>query len=91
MIGASLLLVGLVFGAGLATLLSAFPLPILAALLTVAGLLHIGLLRDLRDVASWSIALIVGAIGVFANLGLGLAAGLALWWLPRLALRLRTA
>jgi sulfate permease, SulP family len=91
MIGVALLLVGLALGAGMATLLAAFPLPILAALLAVAGLLHIGLLRDLRDPASWVIALVVGAIGIFANLGLGLAAGLALWWLPKAALRLRTA
>jgi sulfate permease, SulP family len=90
-IGAALLLVGLVFGAGLAALLAAFPLPILAALLTVAGLLHLGLLRDLRGVAPWSVALIVGAIGVLANLGLALGVGLALWWLPKQALRLRTA
>jgi sulfate permease, SulP family len=89
MIGSALLLVALLFGAGLASLLAAFPLPILAALLTVAGLLHIGLLRDLRDPAAWSIALIVGAIGVFANLGLALGAGLVLWWLPRLVVRLR--
>jgi SulP family sulfate permease len=91
MLGAALLLVALVLGAGLATLLSAFPLPILAALLTVAGLLHIGLLRDLADARSWAVALIVGALGVFANLAVGLAVGLALWWLPQFALRWRTA
>jgi len=91
MMGLALLLVALVLGAGLASLLAAFPLPILAALLAVAGLLHIGLLRDLRDPAAWSIALIVGATGVFANLGLALGAGLVLWWLPRLVVRLRPA
>jgi SulP family sulfate permease len=91
MIGSALLLVGVVFGAGLASLLSAFPLPILAALLAVAGLLHIGLLRDLQGVPAWSVALIVGAIGVFANLGAALAVGLVLWWLPKQVLRIRTA
>jgi sulfate permease, SulP family len=91
MIGATLLLVALVFGAGLASLLTAFPLPILAALLTVAGLLHIGLLRDLANPAAWLVALSVGALGVFVNLAVGLAVGLALWWLPHFALRLRAA
>jgi SulP family sulfate permease len=91
MIGCALLLVGLTFGAGLASLLAAFPLPILAALLTVAGLLHIGLLRDLSDVRSWLVALSVGALGISVNLAVGLAAGLVLWWLPQLALRLRPA
>jgi sulfate permease, SulP family len=91
MMGVALLLVALALGAGLASLLAAFPLPILAALLAVAGLLHIGLLRDLPDAASWGVALSVGALGVFVNLGFGLAVGLALWWLPRLAVRSRVA
>jgi hypothetical protein len=91
MMGAALLVVALALGAGLAPLLAAFPLPILASLLAVAGLLHIGLLRDLPDPASWAVALAVGALGVFVNLAVGLGAGLVLWWLPRLALRARAA
>ncbi|MEA2274036.1 MAG: hypothetical protein QOI98_2744 [Solirubrobacteraceae bacterium] len=91
MIGAALLVVALLFGAGLASLLSAFPLPILAALLTVAGLLHIRLLRDLPDAPSWAVAILVGTLGVLVNLAVGLAVGLAVWWLPRIALRSRPA
>ena len=45
--GIALLVLALGLGAGLAELLAVFPLPILAGLLAVAGVLHIGLLRDL--------------------------------------------
>ena len=85
--GAALLVLALGFGAGLATLLAAFPLPILAALLGVAGLLHIALLRDLRGMRSWGFALAVGLGGFAGNLAVALAAGLAVWWLPYLARR----
>ena len=91
MMGVALLVVALALGAGLASLLAAFPLPVLAALLAVAGLLHIGLLRDLPDAGVLGRCSGVGALGVFVNLGVGLAVGLALWWLPRLAVRSRPA
>ena len=81
--GGALVALAVGFGAGLAGLLSAFPLPLLAALLAAAGVLHIGLLRDLRGAADWALALLVGAIGFQLNLTLALAVGLALWWLPR--------
>jgi MFS superfamily sulfate permease-like transporter len=90
-LGASLLVLAIGAGSSLASLLGAFPLPVLAALLTVAGLLHIGLLRDLRGWRSWTIALVVGAVGFELNLTIGLAVGLALWWIPGGALRLRAA
>jgi MFS superfamily sulfate permease-like transporter len=90
-LGASLLVLAIGAGSSLASLLGAFPLPVLAALLTVAGLLHIGLLRDLRGWRSWTIALVVGAVGFELNLTIGLAVGLALWWIPVGALRLRAA
>jgi SulP family sulfate permease len=77
------------FGASLASLLTAFPLPILAGLLATAGLLHIGLLRDLRGRWEWSVALLVGAIGFQWNLALGLLAGLVAWWGPELLRRVR--
>ena len=86
-IGTVLLVLALGLGAGLATLLAAFPLTILAALLAAAGIMHLGLLRDLRGAHAWSVALTVGALGVLVNLALGLAAGLALWWLPARLLR----
>ena len=89
--GASLLGIAVGAGAGLAGLLAAFPLPILAALLATAGLLHIALLRDLRGVRAWTLALVVGGVGFELNLAVALALGLALWWVPEAALRLRPA
>ena len=83
--GVTLLTLAVGFGAGLAGLLTAFPLPILAALLAVAGLLHIGLLRDLRGASSWALALAVGLVGYQVHLGVALAGGLALYWGLRLA------
>jgi SulP family sulfate permease len=80
--GTSFLVLAVGAGAGLAALLGAFPLPILAGLLATAGLLHIGLLRDLAGVRDWVLALLVGAIGFQINLMWGLAAGLAAWWIP---------
>lgn len=91
MMGTALLVLALGAGAGLATLLAAFPLPILAALLAAAGVLHLGLLRDLRGAREWSAALLVGALGVLVNLAVGLAAGFLLWFLPGLGRRLRAA
>ena len=68
-------------GSGLAALLAAFPLPILAGLLATAGVLHIGLLRDLEDRRSWAVALAVGVLGFAFDLTLALGVGLAAWWL----------
>ncbi len=88
-IGATLLVVALGAGAGLAAVLPAFPLPILAGLLAVAGLLHIGLLRDLQGRRAWGIALLVGGLGFGVNLLVGLLVGpRSSWWLPVAASRL---
>ena len=87
-IGAALVAVAVVAGSGLAALLTAFPLPILAGLLATAGLLHIGLLRDLQRGHEWAVAGIVGVLGFTVNLALGLAVGLILWWTPVLVRRL---
>lgn len=89
--GIALLTLALGLGAGLASLLTAFPLPILAGVLATAGILHIGLLRDLRTAGDWALALAVGAVGFTTDLATALLLGLALWWLPRGARRLRTA
>ncbi len=86
-LGVVLLALALGLGAGLATLLAAFPLTILAALLAAAGVMHLGLLRDLRGAREWGIALIVGVLGVLTNLAIGLAAGLLLWWASTLLRR----
>jgi sulfate permease, SulP family len=93
--GTGLLVLAVGFGSGLADVLPAFPLPILAGMLATAGVLHIGLLRDLRAARDWGLALVVGVIGFEVNLLWALAAGLALWWIPygagRLHERLATA
>ena len=85
--GSALVVAALGVGAGAATLLAAFPLPILAGMLAAAGLLHIGLLRDLRGVRSWGLALLVGVVGFESNLSIALVIGLLLWWLPVGAVR----
>jgi SulP family sulfate permease len=87
--GAGLAALAIVAGSGLADVLPAFPLPILAGLLAGAGVLHIGLMRDLRGVRSWALALLVGAVGYEFNLTIALALGLAGWWVPVGIRRLR--
>ncbi len=89
--GTILVALGLGLGSGLAAVLAAFPLPVLAGLLAASGLLHIGLLRDLRGGRQWAFALAVGAVGFQLNLAWAVGAGLALWWLPRCARLLRAA
>ena len=93
--GTGLLVLAVGFGSGLAGVLPAFPLPILAGMLATAGLLHIGLLRDLRSARDWALALLVGVVGFEVNLLWALAIGLAAWWIPygfgRLHERLATA
>jgi len=83
-IGGALLVLAVAAGSGLAAVLTAFPLPILAALLSAAGLLHIGLARDLEGAREVLLALLVAALGFWLNLAVGLGAGLLVWWTPRL-------
>lgn len=90
-IGTLLLALAVFLGAGLAVLLAAFPLTILAGLLAAAGVLHLMLLRDLRGLPSWALALLVGGLGIAVNLALALAVGLVLWWVPALVARRRSA
>jgi MFS superfamily sulfate permease-like transporter len=85
LMGSALLVLALVLGAGLAGLLAAFPLPVLAGMLGAAGVLHVRLLADLRGGTEWTVAILVGLTGVALNLAVGLALGLVAWWLPRLA------
>jgi sulfate permease, SulP family len=89
--GGLLLALAIGLGTGLADLLAAFPLPILAGVLATAGVLHILLLKDLRGTRAWSFAFLVGVVGFALNLTVALGLGLALWWgaeglrrLPRL-------
>lgn len=79
-LGTVLLVLGLSIGASLAAALAGFPLPILAGLLAVAGLLHIALLKDLRQPSDWAMAIAVGATGFLSNLAIALAGALLIWW-----------
>jgi SulP family sulfate permease len=79
-IGTTLVAAAVLFGASLSGLLAGFPLPVLAGLLVVAGLLHITLLRDLRGLLPWTVALGVGIVGVTVNLAVAVALGLVAWW-----------
>ena len=90
-IGSALVVIAVSAGSGLAAVLTAFPLPILAALLSAAGVLHIGLARDLAGAREIALALVVAVLGFWFNLAIGLAAGLALWWAPRIGIRLAPA
>jgi len=80
MVGGALLILGLGAGASLTAALSGFPVPILAGLLAVAGLLHIALLKDLSDPFHWALAIAIGIIGFLSNLAIALTAALILWW-----------
>ena len=87
--GVALVTLALVLGAGMTAVLAAFPVAVLAGMLAVAGLLHIGLLRDLTGAWGWAIALLVGVAGILTNLAVGLALGLVLWWGRALSRRVR--
>jgi len=80
MVGGALLILGLGAGASLTAALSGFPVPILAGLLAVAGLLHIALLKDLSDPFHWALAIAIGIVGFLSNLAIALTAALILWW-----------
>jgi sulfate permease, SulP family len=79
-LGLSLVAAALAFGSGLGVMLAAFPLSILAGLLAGAGLLHIGLLRDLGRGRGLALAVAVGVLGFATNIAVGLLAGLVVWW-----------
>jgi SulP family sulfate permease len=80
MLGGMLIALALVMGATLTVALSGFPVPILAGLLTVAGLLHITLLKDLRGSWHWALAIAVGITGFLSNLAVALVGALLIWW-----------
>lgn len=80
-IGVILVAVALGIGGSVGLLLTRFPVSILAALMAVAGALHIALLRDLAGRRAWVFALAVGVVGVWVNLAVAVLGGLILWWL----------
>ncbi len=81
LMGVVLVVLALVGGVATARALTGFPVWILAALLGVAGVLHIQLLRDLRGRSEWVLAIGVGVLGAFVNLAVALGLGLVAWWL----------
>ena len=89
-LGSTLLVIAVAAGSGLAAVLTAFPLPILAAMLAAAGVLHIGLARDLAGAREIALALLVAVLGFWLNLAVGLGAGLLVWWAGRARSRLRS-
>lgn len=89
MLGIVLLILALAVGASLAALLASFPLPILAGLLAVSGLLHMALLKDLRHPHHWALALVVGVTGFVSNLAVALVVALLIWWAGKAVLALR--
>ncbi len=76
--GSALLVAAIGFGSMLGDVLPLFPLSVLAALLGVAAVVHIGLLRDVRGVVDWTVTIVVGLVGAWANLGIGVLLGLAM-------------
>jgi SulP family sulfate permease len=90
MLGSTLIALALVMGATLTVALAGFPVPILAGLLTVAGLLHITLLKDLRGPWHWALAIAVGITGFLSNLAVALVGALLIWW-PVQVIRARRA
>jgi MFS superfamily sulfate permease-like transporter len=89
MLGTVLLVLSLVIGASLAALLAGFPVPILAALLAVSGVLHMALLKDLQDPYHWALAIAVGVTGLVSNLAIALVGALLIWWAAKAVTDLR--
>jgi SulP family sulfate permease len=89
MLGTVLLVLSLVIGASLAAVLAGFPLPILAALLAVSGVLHMALLKDLQDPYHWALAIAVGVTGFMSNLAIALVGALLIWWAAKAVTDLR--
>lgn len=86
-----LLVLALTLGASLAALLAGFPVPILAGLLAVSGLLHIALLRDLTGRYHWALAIATGLVGFTTNLAVALLGALLVWWAGRALSTMRRA
>jgi SulP family sulfate permease len=90
LMGAMLLVLAFAIGASLAAVLAGFPLPILAGLLAVSGLLHTALLKDLRHPYHWALAVVVGVTGFVSNLAVALVAALLIWWAGKAVMVLHT-
>jgi sulfate permease, SulP family len=89
LMGVALLFLAVAFGASLPAILAGFPLPILAGLLALAGLLHVALLKDLCHPAHWALAIAVGITGLLSNLAVALVGALLIWWVAEAVIALR--
>ena len=78
-VGTALVVAAVALADPLGRALPAFPVAILSALLAVAAVTHVQLLRDLRGWFGWSVAIGVGLLGAAGQLLLAVVAGLALW------------
>ncbi len=78
LVGGLLLVAAVGVGRGLADVLAAFPLPVLAGLLVVAAVAHVRLLRGVRGWWAWLVVGVVGVVGVVWNLAIGVLLGLLL-------------
>jgi hypothetical protein len=90
-IGTVITVVALTFGQAIVGVLASFPLAVLAALLVVAAVAHIALLRDLRGGYPWAVAIGVGVVGITTNLAWAVGAGLVVDAAIRAARRRRGA
>lgn len=75
-IGTSLVAVALLVAADVARVVTSFPLVVLAALLVVAGLAHVRLMRDLDGWRQWTVALAIGLAGAFGYLLVAVVVGI---------------
>src|SRR5437660_58722 len=83
LIGGSLVVIAIALGNSLPALLAGFPLPILAGLLAISGLMHIALLKDLRRPSHWLMAIAVGITGFASNLAVALTAAVVIRWMAK--------
>ncbi len=77
-IGSALVAASLLLAAPLAVVLRSFPLPVLAALLVVAGVTHAQLVRDVRGPVPWMVVLGIGLAGLFGYLLWGVLVGVVI-------------
>jgi SulP family sulfate permease len=85
MVGGLLLALGALFGSAALSLLSLIPLAVLGVLLTIVGLHHASLIRDLTDKRQLAVAGTVAVVTiVLGNLAYGFGAGIILHHLLRL-------
>lgn len=79
MMGTALIVVALGVGATLNDAVAGFPLPLLAGLLAAAGVLHLMLVRDVKN--PWHMVLVagIGVAGVLGHLAVALLVGVAIF------------